>query len=59
MRVKIDNEDILMESVKGSAKVDGGCRFTDPAFLIGYREDASHGEFVGGVIGGLVVCSNI
>ena len=38
-----------MESVKGSAKVDGGCRFTDPAFLVGYREDASHGECVWGV----------
>ena len=31
-----------MESVKGSAKVDGGCRFTDTAFLVGDRDDLEH-----------------
>ena len=41
-----------MESVKGSAKVDGGGRFTDSAFLIGYREDASHEEMMWGEYGG-------
>jgi hypothetical protein len=41
LRVDVDDENTPPEQSQGSAKIDGGRRFTDTAFLVDDRDNAS------------------